>query len=172
MNVLTLKFKATEFNGWPKIQILIDEDLIEDHQFHQSEEDVNITLDLLDGPHELAIERYGKTDENLSLDSQGNILEDQTLELVGMLVDGVNVPEMFNYQGDFRTGDQIYKQSRFWGPNGVWIWEFGTPIITWMLEEVIVNDEKYTNPEIPFKEYIKDHDNQVDRLRKLLDDME
>ena len=123
MNCLGLLFTATECNGWPKLQFLINDDLIQDHQFTSSSELIEIPLDLFDGAHELGIELYGKTTTNTVL-VNNIIVEDQLVTLDTIFIDGVPVPDFVKYSGIYTVGQQ----------------KFNYPIIDWVLD---LKFEKY-----------------------------
>jgi hypothetical protein len=127
-NCLSLQFQATECNGWPKIRILIDNDVIEEYQFDQATALIDIPIDLVDGDHVLAIERYDKTNHNIVF-TDGKILQDQSVTLLDMYVDGIKLPEMFKYDSKFCYNDLELISVLAWGPNGVWTWRFSTPLL-------------------------------------------
>jgi hypothetical protein len=128
-NCLTLHLQASECNGWPKIRILIDNDIIQEYEFNQATVTIDIHIDLLDGDHVLEIERYGKTDQNIVF-VDGQILKDQVVVLEDMYVDGVKLPEMFKYDSKFCYNNLEFPSVLTWGPNGVWSWRFTTPLLT------------------------------------------
>lgn len=155
MNILKLNFLLSECRGWPKVKIYLDDDLYEDKEFQYNNETVTIPLDLVDGDHVLIIETYGKTFENTLQDSQGNIIQDQTITLNSIIVDDIVLPEFFSFTGIYKFDDQEHTQAFTWGKNGKWIWPFETPIITWLLNEKIKNRERYIKPEMPFHERLE-----------------
>ena len=132
-NLLRLKFLATEHNGWPKIRFVIDNDVIQEYEFTEESADVELEIDLLDGDHVLEIERYGKTDSNV-LFVDGQILKDQSVTLVDMFVDNVQLPDLFKYSGKFCYNDVEIPSSTVWGPNGKWLWKFKTPLLTFLID--------------------------------------
>jgi len=146
VNVITFAFKVTECNGWPKVEILIDDDLYEDRHFTTTNERVNIPVDLIEGDHLLTIEIYGKEPKNTILDSEGNIIDDQLIELTDIYVDDIKLPDWFKNIGVYKFKDLIYPQATIWGCNGVWDWKFSTPLLTWVLDKQIANRELYNPP--------------------------
>jgi hypothetical protein len=134
MNQLTLKFSATECNGWPKLKFYLDDDLYEDFVFTESSSIIKLPLALIDGDHELAIELYGKTGQNTQL-VNGQIVADQTATLEQLLIDDVPIPNFVKYSGIHYYHGGAHPQSLVWGPNGIWKLAFKTPIINWILEE-------------------------------------
>jgi len=127
-NCLTLQLQASECNGWPKIRILIDNDIIQEYEFDQETATIHVSLDLMDGEHVLEIERYGKTNDNIVF-VDGQILKDQSVTLVDMYVDGVKLPDLFKYDGKFCYNDLELPSVLVWGPNGGWTWKFATPLL-------------------------------------------
>jgi hypothetical protein len=135
MNILKLQFCATECNGLPSLRFCINNDIQQEFTFTETESTVDLIINLLDGKHELEIERYGKTDNNTLIDSAGQILQDQTVTLVDMFLDGIKLPDRFKYSGVFHYNDQSIQSGLVWGPNGKYIFKFETPMITWVIQE-------------------------------------
>lgn len=155
-----LKFKATECNGWPKIKILIDLDIIEFYDFTSEFAEVIVPIDLYEGKHSLIVELYGKTSVNTIVDSQGNIIGDQKVELIDMLVDGITLSDFYKWQGVYKFNDQEHPQFLVWGRNGTWQWDFKFPLITWLLDLKIENNEKYNLPMLTYAERL-----QIERVK-------
>lgn len=133
-NCLSLEFQASECNGWPRIRILLDNDIIQEYEFDQDSARVDIPIDLLDGEHVLEIERHGKTNSNIVF-VDGKILQDQTVTLVDMYVDGIKLPEMFKYNSKFCYNNSELISVLDWGPNGVWSWRFSTPLLQNLIDQ-------------------------------------
>ena len=152
MNVITLAFKVSECNGWPKVEILIDDDLYEDRHFTTTNEQVTLPVDLIDGDHLLTIEIYDKLPKNTIIDSDGNIIDDQLIELTDIYVNDIKLPKWFKNIGVYEFKDQTYPQACVWGCNGVWAWKFSTPLLTWVLDKQIENRELYNPPGITHRE--------------------
>ena len=133
-NCLTLQFQATECNGWPKIRILIDNDIIEEYEFDQNTATIDIPIDLVDGEHVLEIERYDKTNHNIVF-VDGKILQDQSVTLMDLYVDGIKLPEMFKYNSKFCYNNSELISVLDWGPNGVWSWRFNTPLLQNLIDQ-------------------------------------
>ena len=168
MNLLTLKFKATECNGWPKIRVLIDLDIIESCEFISDYAEVTVPIDLYDGLHSLTVELYGKTQANTKVDRQDNIIADQSVQLVDMLVDGISLPDIYKWRGVYKFNDQEHPQALTWCCNGVWQWDFNVPLITWLLDVKIEISEKYNAPKIPRQEYLEIEKSKIQKLEEQL----
>ena len=146
MNHIKFTFKITECNGWPLVRVLLDNDLYEDHQFLSEQGEIVIPVEVLDGDHNISIERYGKHTRNTIVDQQGNILKDQLVELLDIYIDDIKLPEWFSYLGTYTFNGNAYPQAKIWGGNGIWEWPFATPLITWVLDKKTENNEKYNPP--------------------------
>jgi len=134
MNQLTLAFEATECNGWPSLRFCIDHDIQQEITFSGPSAVVTLDIDLLDGVHELEIERYAKTNNNVVF-VDNKILQDQLVTLTDIYVDDVKLPDMFKYSGTFYYHDQAVKSGTIWGPNGKYIWSFETPLLNWLISQ-------------------------------------
>jgi hypothetical protein len=131
---IKLEFAVSECNGWPTLQFLIDDDLYHDYQFSQEHEVVELPIDLLNGTHQLDINIYGKTPKNTIVDTDGNILKDQLVELLDIYVNDIKLPHYFKFDSVYKFNDQEYKQALVFGCNGNWLWNFETPILNWVLD--------------------------------------
>ena len=171
MNNLKITFSASECNGWPKLRVLIDNDLYEDHLFSSTNESITVPIELLDGRHVLELEIYGKTSVNTKVDREGNIIQDQLIELVDMFIDDVKLPEYFKYIGIYKFNNQTYPQALVWGCNGSWIWEFSTPIITWAIDKKTDNAEKYNPPTISNIDALNDKLKRFAIIEELLNEL-
>ena len=143
MNLLTLKFRCIDCNGLPQARIKLNGDLVLDHQFTQTEESHSIKINSASGDHVLTVERYNKRSHNMILEN-GNIVQDQILEITDIQVDDTSIPEFVIYENcEFSWDAQVHVGSRYFGPNGVWTYQFSTPIITHILDLKIKHESKY-----------------------------
>lgn len=144
MNTLTLFFRATGCNGQPMARISLNEKVLHDNVFAEGTTQVQIPIPTSIGNCVLSVERYGKQRNNMIVDN-GNIVQDQILEIVDIQVDGVCVPEFYlSDKCAFAFNDQTHTGSRYFGPNGVWTLEFSTPLITHLLDAKILHESKYS----------------------------
>ena len=134
MQTVLFEFEATECNGWPKIRIGIDGDVLVDHDFTSSHEYVEVKYDVVDGAHTFDIERWGKQNFNIVHD-QGIILQDQTVTLKNIWVQDVCLPEWVKSQGTFRFDDVTLPAGLTWGPNGVYSIPAQTPLVNWIVHQ-------------------------------------
>ena len=163
-NVLTLHLQATDCRGWPKIRIVIDNNIIQEYDFDQDTAVIEIPLDLLDGDHVLEIERYGKTDQNIVF-MDGKILQDQVVTLVDMYVDNVKLPEMFKYDGKFCYNNLELPSVLVWGPNGVWSWKFTTPLLENLIDR---KNAGVTSPSlvVPNRDNVNELLDQIEKFKQ------
>jgi len=171
MQFLKLHFLATECNGWPKLRFFIDLDQIEDIFFDSDTSMVSIPLDLLDGSHTLSIELYDKKPNNTIVDQKNNILQDQIVELVDMYVDNIKLPDYFKYFGVYYYHDIPHPQSLVWGINGVWKWEFNSPIWTWLLDKKIEQSIKYSDDPKKYKEHLNIMQEKIQNFLMKIDEL-
>lgn len=124
MNKLTLKFNAlTTTEPWPKVEILLDDDTIEEYEFSSSSAEITIPVDLVDGVHTLSIIRTGRVDDT-----------PQYIELVEIRIDDIAIPDVYRFRGTYYFGDTSMPGATLFEPNGRFEWKFATPIITWVLD--------------------------------------
>jgi hypothetical protein len=143
MNLLTFKFRCIDCNGLPQARIKLDGRVLLDIQFVSTEESHSIEIDTVPQDHVITIERYNKQSHNIIL-KDGNILNDQILEIVDVQIDDVSIPDFAVYENcEFGWDSQIHHGSRYFGPNGTWTYRFSTPIISHVLDLKIKNESKY-----------------------------
>ena len=143
---LKFQFRCQPCNGWPRIQVKIDDRLLCDHDFSQDEEYLTISVPVATGTRKLSITRYGKTQDNTKVDEHGNIVQDQILEIKSVDVRGSRIPDyIFDQHSVFQFDDQTHLGSRYFGPNGQWTFEFVEPLVTWILDQKILHEAQYSN---------------------------
>ena len=93
-----------------------------------------------DDEHELRIVILGKTSDHTKVDEVGNIVKDATLQISNVLIDSLDVNQLFLekcvYKHNF-NGTQPEIADTFHGIagcNGTLSFEFSTPIYLWLLE--------------------------------------
>lgn len=143
---LKFQFHCRPCNGWPCIQIKIDDRLLCDHEFSRDEEYLTINIPAGTGVRKLSIIRYGKTKDNISVDDHGNVTQDQILEIKSIDIFGSKIPDyIFDRHSVFQFNDQTHPGSRYFSPNGVWTFQFADPLVTWILDEKILHEAQYNN---------------------------
>ena len=95
-----------------------------------------------DGEHELKIIISGKTSNHTQIDTQGNIIKDAMLLLSNVVVDELEVNQLFLdkcvYTHDF-NGTHPKSEQAFYGVagcNGTISFKFSTPLYLWLLENM------------------------------------
>jgi hypothetical protein len=133
-NKLTINFKSTECNGFPSIKILHNNNLLIDYTLESYECSYTITIDLSPAHHTIIVERYNKTENN----------PDQILEITNITVDGITIPEfLLLTNSKFEFDDQVHYGSKYFSPNGIWSFNFNSPVITYILDQKILHEAKY-----------------------------
>lgn len=168
-NTLTLSCRATNYNGYPTIKVFLDQVKLPAYIINSDLFDITVPLDTVPQSRSLTIERYGKTDHNVSVDANGNILQDQYLEILDIKVDNVLVPEFVLYSNiKFEFDNQCHKGSKFFGPNGIWTFDFKTPFIQYVLDQKILHEARFNNDYIYAWSYKLGPDS-VSKLTKEID---
>ena len=144
MNTITLYFRATGCNGQPMAKISLNGTVLHDIVFTEGETQLQVPVANDAGHCVLAVERYGKQRNNMVMHN-GNIVQDQILEITQVQVDNVAIPEFYlSSHCAFMFNDQTHTGSRYFGPNGVWSLEFATPLITHLLDAKILHESNYS----------------------------
>jgi hypothetical protein len=142
MNLLSLTFSATFCNGWPRLKFYIDDNLCHECKIDLENVTVNLPIDLIESDHTLIIELLSKNKFNTIL-KDNVIVQDQLVTLESMHVDDIQLPDFFKYSGTFNNGQNIKSPCLTWGQNGKWVFDFKTPLITWVLVEISKEEKKY-----------------------------
>ena len=165
---LRFRFKATEYNGWPKIRIMFNGDVYEEVTLSQPEQFVEVPLNLPSGKHLLEIERYDKTDNNV-LFVDGQILQDQTVELADIYVDDIKLGNLFKYNNAvFKHRDGEIVNSYIWGLNGTFSWSFETPIIPWLIKVKQTLEDDNINLYIPGRQNTTELTNLIEKIESAI----
>lgn len=143
MNKLTLHFRCTDCNGFPQAKIILDNELICDHNFLCDQETIVLNIDTSPGDHCLIVERHSKKNDNFIF-VNGKIIKDQILEIIKLSVDNIAIPmHIVDSNCKFSYHDRVDVGSRYFGPNGIWSFTFSTPLIQHILDLRIVHESKY-----------------------------
>jgi hypothetical protein len=138
-NVLKLVLKSTYVNGWPLIRYKYNQENFQSLSINSGLTTLEVPITKNNKKHvQLCIERYGKTCDNQTED------KDQIIEIISATVDQTAVPEfIFNKFSKFMFNNETHQGSRYFSPNGIWIFEFDQPIITWILDQKILHESLY-----------------------------
>ena len=150
-DTLIFKLRANFCNAWPKFKILLDQTQVMDYQCSQEITEINIEIPKSAGPHHVELHRYGKDHQHMIFQND-TIIADQVLEIVDVMVNGVRIPEyILGKHTRFCFQDQTHMGSRYFGPNGVWSWEYSGSLVTWVLDQKILHEAQYTQDyELPW----------------------
>lgn len=164
-----LRLAGTPAAGrWPEINIRLDGKIIassrvkeQGFDFEYSEKlDMSLTHKILE------IEYVGKTNDDTVVDSQGTILENQSLTIEELVVNGIDIianntmPELGNYTMNLDPGKLAYYQEHGYSiepttdldmyENGVWRLILPIPIITHIakIKNKLDPHEKWPDPDL------------------------
>ena len=139
-NNLTLICDSVEYNGYPHANIKINDSIVYSGIVDDCKNKFDIPIPSGAGMHTLSIQRYGKTEKNISSDCE------QILKVNGILIDGVAVPKHILVDNSkFEFNHIVNHGSLDFYPNGTWIFCFQTPFITWCMDQKISHDAKFNN---------------------------
>lgn len=83
-------------------------------------------------------------DQRITIVKQPCGSTDQLVTLLGVTVDGTQIPEwLIRQTSSFHFAQQILEGCLEWQPPGTWSWNFQQPIITWILDQKIAHESKY-----------------------------
>ena len=139
-NNLTLICDAVGCDGYPHANIKINDSIVYSGVIDDCKNKFDIPIPSGAGKHTLSIQRYGKTEKNIT--SHG----EQILKINSILIDGIAVPKYIivdNSKFDFNNMTNHGCLDFY--PNGTWIFDFQTPFITWCVNQKIANDAKFNN---------------------------
>lgn len=89
----------------------------------------------------------GSRKENQFCLYKNNVNEEnylQILKIQKILVDNIAIPNyVFENTCTFNFLDQQHPGSLCFEPSGIWVWNFQTPILTYILDQKIIHEAKY-----------------------------
>jgi len=136
---LGLTLWSNNVNGRPFIRLTLDGIVHYDSVLTEEITYLLVTLDdTTVSNHTLQLIRYGKTYENV------DSINDQTVILQSIEIDGVKIPDYIIHQSTFTYADVIEHGSLEFGPNGIWEFVFTSPIITDLMDRKIQHEMQYT----------------------------
>jgi len=164
MNFLTFDFTASEYNGWPKAQISVNNMLVSDIVADSSDFAVTVCIDYPDGIYDLDIVLHSKTNAN-TLFVDGQIIKDQILTLRSISFNNIRLADHFLLKGIYYYNDQVEPGVVSWGVNGKWCWQFGIPFIQWAVDST----EHLQHPDLitPHANNAAELKNKITNLRKI-----
>ena len=136
---LRLNFDVERRLGDPLIKIVIDDYLLLYDDIAEDSLEFDVLLD--NGNHELKITHYGKTVHDHIVDTDGSIVVDKHIEIVGIWMDNVQLANELHLGKFFpvylhKPDDQSYSTSStlYMGHNGTWVLKFATPAAKWLID--------------------------------------
>lgn len=168
MERLRFDFIATECQGWPKIRICIDGDVLLDHDFSEPLESVEIEYDVIDGKHTIEIERWGKQHFNVVC-HENQILQDQTVTLDNIWIDDVCLPDWVKTSGTFTWEQGSIPNGLTWGPNGVFSIPIVTPLLSWVIKQNIEKNGDIIGVYVPTQRNLQQLHERLEEFQKDLD---
>lgn len=164
MDQLIFNFSATDYNGWPQARIVIDDAVVTEFVANTNSFTVAVDIKYSKGIHQLEIQRYGKTDNNV-LFVNGEILQDQLLTLESIYFNNIKLADQFLYRGKLCWNNQEHPSVLVWGVNGSWKWQFGIPFVQWAVD----SSEHLVHPDLvtPHKSNAVELKNKIQSLRKV-----
>lgn len=144
MEITNISFEidSSDYDCPLGIKIKLDNDVLIDMPHLRDKLVFSHDLNDDDGEHKLFIEMSGKTSDHTTVDNKGNILKDSVLMLSNVVIDGIDVNQLFLekcvYTHNF-NGTQSEINDTFHGVagcNGTITFEFTTPIYLWLLENM------------------------------------
>jgi len=152
-----VEFKVVLDSVWhnepPKFQVLLDGELIESGVVSEKEEDdlektISFAKTLFEGEHIISIRLVDKRDHHTPIDSNGNILADQLLNIKQIEIDEIELDYLFYQLGKYHkqiNGNEelpVYEEEplpdsyKNLGYNGEWRLKFSVPTYMWFLENL------------------------------------
>lgn len=134
---------------WPNVQVLLGTNLVYDGPVVGSQL-VTTSMDITDSNTKLIVVMYGKTEQDTVVGQDGNILQNQSLHISKLILNGVDIiKNKFVYKGlfkmvlsaqktEFFKNNNISTQTRDYNfyENGTWTLLLELPILTGLIKAV------------------------------------
>lgn len=171
MNNLIFEFSATECCGWPYLRTILNHEIIDEQQITHSTYQYTLNLDSVDGPCHLIFERFNKTNDNTQVDCHGNIVKDQCVTLEKILIDNVELPMSYLWQGVFEFNNTQHPGALSWGPNGQWHWYFDSPVLDWAISIKNYNRQNIKELFVPVGESLSKYKQFINKIKHKFHDL-
>jgi hypothetical protein len=156
-DIESVEFKITLDSVWhnepPKFEVLLDDEVIDygvvdEKQENDEEKIIAFTRDLEEGEYTLKIRLLEKKPKHTIVDEQGNILEDQLLNIKQIEIDEIELDYLFYQLGkyhkqiNFSSNQPKFDETplsdsyKNLGLNGEWRLTFSVPTYIWFLENL------------------------------------
>lgn len=149
---LILALSAKDCDGrWPRCRVLINDKIIFDDEVQANTNILfNNEFDTVDTTAIIAIHRYGKTIDDIKIDTDGNIIDNQMLQITKLILNGVDIMKNnMIYQGKFimHLSDEQVKYFKnndipaenhdyHFYENGKWTLQIGLPVLTYIINSI------------------------------------
>lgn len=144
MELVNISFdiESSDYNCPFGIKIQLDNKVLVDIAHLHEKLSFSHDMNDEDGDHELYIVLSGKTSAHTTIDSQGNITKDATVSVSNVVIDGIDLNQLFLekcvYAHDFNSTQHEIKDTFYGvaGCNGTISFKFSTPMYMWLLENM------------------------------------
>lgn len=140
-SIFTFRARSTHSNL--KLTVWLNEKIVLEPLLSTESTEYSITFeDVEDGKYQVNFELSGKTPDMTKIDSVGNILSDEVVEINEITVEDIDVTQLFFEKSVYRhnfNGTRDAIDDQFYGTmgcNGVVSFEFTTPFYLWLLENM------------------------------------
>ncbi len=143
MEICKLKFRIKSTGESLGAKITFDGHVIHNGLVGSETIDINHEFDDdTETSHRLEIELSGKESRHTVIDSAGTILQDSLLRIWDFELDDIALKHLFYERCEYHhdtNGQSTLEKHQFWGEmgcNGVVIFDFGSPVYLWLLENM------------------------------------
>ena len=142
MEKLNLIFDARSDSPDLKLTVKFNQQVLEEISLKNEFTSFEYELETADLNQVLEFVMSGKTQQHTSVDELGNIVADSVIELKNILLDGIDVSQLFTEKSKYThnyNGNTDLIEDRFFGTmgcNGSVLFEFTDPFYIWLLENM------------------------------------
>ena len=166
---ISLTLSAKDCDGrWPRCQVLINDKIIFDDEIKKTADIVyKNNFDYDDNHVNFVINRYGKTDSDTKIDTNGNIIDNQMMEITKLMLNGIDIiKNNLIYQAKFvmdLSDNQLkyFKNNNIpsenhdyhFYENGQWTLQIGLPVLTYIIN---ITKTTETFEQIPYSDVMNE----------------
>lgn len=142
MEKLNLIFDARSDSPDLKLTVKFNQQVLEEISLKNEFTSFEYELETADLNQALEFVMSGKTQQHTSIDELGNIVADSVVEIKNILIDGIDVSQLFIEKSKYthnHNGNTELIEDRFFGTmgcNGSVRFEFTDPFYIWLLENM------------------------------------
>jgi len=134
---IELHLGSTFWNQPPQCKVWLDEVVIRQLSPVLGDEIVKWSGDVEDGTHSIRVGLFNKDPVRETLIEDGKVSKDQLLNIDSLLLDEIEVGVLRHSNGVLTTTDgRTFKEIVNIGYNGIWEFQFETPLYLWLLENL------------------------------------